>query len=189
MQLWDGAGIEAIKPGGPAGRHKRLTFTDYLAIYAAVLSTLVFLWNVVQSRPRIKVDLIFGFEGTGDDFKTGVYIVVRNLSSHDVHLADINILYPYAERSLKAALAHLWRFRRWPSQLGWVHSSLSNYSIESGCPVCLESRKSHKVLITEDALEEMLAKASDRKLRACVQDQLWNNVYSRVFKWPAPNKA
>ena len=50
-------------------RHTRLKFTDYLAIYAAILSTLVFLWNVLQSRPRIKVDLTLGIEGADEDSK------------------------------------------------------------------------------------------------------------------------
>lgn len=160
--------------------------TDYLAIYAAILSTLVFAWNILQSRPRIKVDLIFGIEGTGDDLKSGVYIFVRNLSSHDVHLSNIEILYPYTVASLKERLAHAWRFKTLPKRLGWVHSSLSNYSVESGCPVCLEARKSHQVFIPEPALEEMLSGAIDRVLMACVQDQLWSNIYSGKFKCPAP---
>jgi hypothetical protein len=72
-----------------------LKMTDYLAVYAAVLSTLVFLWNVLQSRPRIKVDLISGIEGSGDSVTSGIYVFVRNLSSYDIHLSNIDILYPY----------------------------------------------------------------------------------------------
>lgn len=163
-----------------------LKVTDYLAIYAAVLSTLVFLWNVLQSRPRVRVDLIHGIEGTGDAMRSGVYIFVRNLSSHDVHLANIDILYPYRVVGLKERIVHMWKFRRWPRRLGWVHSSLANYSLESGCPVCLEARKSHSVFIPQPALESMLAEATDRTLMAGAQDQLWNNVYSGKFKCPEP---
>ena len=163
-----------------------LKITDYLAIYATILSTLVFVWNVLHSRPRVRVDLIFGIEGTGDALKSGVYIVVRNLSSHDVHLSSIGILYPYRIASLKERFAHVWRFRRLPRRLGWVHSSLSNYSVESGCPVCLEARKSHQVFIPQAVLDAMLAEANDRAIMACVQDQLWNNIYSGKFKCPAP---
>lgn len=36
--------------------------TDYLGIYAAVLLIVVFLWNIAQSRQRVKVDLIFPFK-------------------------------------------------------------------------------------------------------------------------------
>lgn len=163
-----------------------MKITDYLAIYAATLSSLIFVWNVLQSRPRIKVDLIFGIEGEGDNLKSGVYIVIRNLSSHDVHLSSISILYPYKDIGLKEQFAHAWRFKRIPRRLGWVSSSLSYYSVQSGCPVCLGARKSHQVLITEPVLEEILAKAIHRSLKACVQDQLWNNVYSSAFKYPLP---
>ena len=163
--------------------------TDYLAIYAAILSTFVFLWNVLQSRPRIKVDVIFGIEGTGDDVKSGVYIFVRNLSSHDVHLASIEILYPYTTVGLKTRLIHAWKYKRLPRRLGWVHSSLSNYSVASGCPVCVEARKSHQVFVPFSSVEKMLADAVNRSLIACVQDQLWNNIYSKRFRCPAPQSA
>ena len=43
---------------------RSLRFTDYLAIYAAILSTSVFLWNILQSRPRVVIDLLPGL----DDF-------------------------------------------------------------------------------------------------------------------------
>ena len=164
--------------------HTPLKFTDYLAIYAAILSTLVFSWNILQSRPRIKVDLIFGIEGTHDNLKSGVYIFVRNLSSQDVHLAHISILYRGTNVGLKERFEHAWRFRQIPRRIGWVHSSLSNYSVESGCPVRLEARKSHRVFIAEAILEQMLSQAIDRSLMACVQDQLWNDVYSRALRCP-----
>lgn len=166
-----------------------MKITDYLAIYAAILSTLIFSWNVLQSRPRIKVDLIFGIEGVGENMESGVYIFIRNLASHDVHLANISILYPYKNVGLKERIAHAWRFKRIPRRLGWVTSSLSNYSVESGCPVCLEARKSYRVFISAPALEVMLAEATHRSIMACVQDQLWNNIFSSAFKCPAPRSA
>lgn len=164
-----------------------MKITDYLAVYAAVLSTLVFLWNVLQSRPRVKVDLIFGIEGSGDAVMSGVYVCVRNLSSHDIHLANIDILYPYTKPSWKERIAHAWRFKRLPKRMGWVHSSLSNYSVASGCPVCVEARKSHQVFIPQASVERMLADAVDRSLMACAQDQLWNNAYSSRFQCPLPS--
>jgi hypothetical protein len=163
-----------------------LKTTDYLAIYAALLSSFVFVWNVLQSRPRIKVDLIFGIEGSGENLKSGAYIFVRNVSSHDVHLSNISILYRYMVPSIWQRIAHAWRYKTLPRRLGWVHSSLSNFSIESGCPLCLEARKSHKVFIPNSTLETMLAEAIDRSIMACVQDQLWSNVYSGKFKCSVP---
>lgn len=44
-------------------RISNLKLTEYLAIYAAALSTFVFLWNVLQSKAKVKVDLVYGIEG------------------------------------------------------------------------------------------------------------------------------
>lgn len=163
-----------------------MKITDYLAIYAAILSTVVFFWNVLQSRPRLKVDLLFGVETIDGVTASGISVVIRNTSSHDIHLAAIGILYPYTSVSIKERLLHLWRFKRWPSRVDWCHTSLSNYSIKDGCPMCLEARQSHHVLIPKPVVEKILSKATRDNLIATVQDQLWNNVYSRPFKWSLP---
>ena len=136
----------------------------------------------MQSRAKVKVDLIFGVEGEGDEIKSGVYLCVRNLSSHDVHLSNLSILYPYRSYGIKERFLNLWKYRRFARRLGWVSTSLSNYSIEDGCPMCLGPRKSHSVLITDDMLLNILEDASEKNLIGCVQDQLWKNTYSSVFK-------
>lgn len=155
-----------------------MKFTDYLAIYAAVLSSVVFLWNIRQSRPRIKVDLIWGIEKSGE---SGIYVFVRNVSSHDVHLTNIDILYRYKTSTFKESIGHICRFKTLPRTLGLVRSSLSNFSLESGCPISIEANKSHRVLIPDATVEVILEKAIDRSLMACAQDQLWRNVYSKAF--------
>lgn len=166
-----------------------LKITDYLAIYAAILSSVVFLWNVLQSRPRFKVDLLFGVDSVEGVTTSGVSIVVRNTSSHDIHLAAIGLLYPYAKVGIKEKLLHLWRYKRWPRRVGWCHTGLSNYSIKDGCPMCLEARKSHHVLVPKEVVERVLSEATGDKLIATVQDQLWQNVDSRPFTWSRPKKA
>lgn len=156
--------------------------TDWLAIYAAALSTIVFGWNVLRSRSRLKVVVMFGFEdGVG-----GASISVQNRSSHIVHLAGISVLYRYNRPSFKECVAHAWRFRRIPRRLGWVHSSLSNYEIADGCPRTLEARDSHHVLVPEKVLEAIFLEATERKIMAVVQGKIWNNVYSNVFAFPSP---
>lgn len=165
-----------------------LKTTDYLAIYASILSSVVFLWNVLQSRPRFKVDLLFGIDTVDGVTTSGASIVVRNTSSHDIHLAAIGLLYPYANVGIKEKLLQLWRYKRWPHRVGWCHTSLSNYSIKDGCPMCLEARKSHHVLVPKEIVERVLSEATGNKLIATVQDQLWHNVYSRSFTWPRPDK-
>jgi hypothetical protein len=166
-----------------------LKITDYLAVYAAILSSVVFLWNVVQSRPRFKVDLLFGIDTVDGATTSGASIVVRNTSSHDIHLAAIGLLYPYARVGAIEKLTHLWRYRRLPRRSGWCQTNLSNYSINDGCPMCLEARKSHHVLVPKEVIEKILKGAIQDRLIATVQDQLWNNVYSWPFQWSRSNKA
>jgi hypothetical protein len=159
-----------------------MRFTDYLAIYASILSTSVFAWNVLQSRPRLKVDVLPGSNGQEAEFQMGIYIFVRNISPQAVHLAAVDILYPYKKQSVPERFTHMWRYRRIPRRIGWVHTSLSFYDVDSECPVSLEPRTSHKIFIPNSAAERILGKASERFLIAHAQDQLWNNAYSRPFR-------
>ena len=136
-----------------------MKITDYLAIYAAVLSTLVFAWNVAQSRPRFRVDLVHSLETLNGKTEDGVYIIVRNVSNHDIHLANVNFLYPSRKSSLRERISHAWKFQRLPRRIGWVHSSLSFHAISNGCPTSIEARKSHRVFLPKNAIQEMIAEA------------------------------
>lgn len=156
--------------------------TEWLAIYAAALSTIVFSWNVFQSRPRLKVMIVFGIE----ELVVGAHISVQNRSPHTIHLSNISILYRDRKPTWKEWLSHAWEFKRLPRRLGWVHSSLSNYKIADGCPVALEARNSHHVLVPEDTLERIFERTAERKIIAVVQDKIWNSVYSNVFEYSKP---
>lgn len=159
-----------------------LKATEWLAVYAATLSTIVFAWNVFQSRPRLKVMIVFGIEGV----VVGAHISVQNRSSQTIHLSNIAILYRHRKPTWKEWLSHAWKFKRFPRRLGWVHSSLSNYEIPDGCPVALEARNSHHVLVPEETLESIFQRIAERKIMAVVQDKIWNNVYSNVFEYSVP---
>lgn len=152
-----------------------------------MLSTIAFFWNVLRSRPRLKVDLIFCLEGSDDDLRSGVDITVRNMSSHEIHLAAVGVLIPYRRATLRERFRHLFKFKRFPLRIGWVHLNLARYSVETGCPARLEARSSHRVFIAEDIIEKILSEDSESQLMAMAQDQLWKNVYSRPFEWQATN--
>lgn len=159
-----------------------LKATEWLAIYAAVLSTIVFAWNVFQSRPRLKVVIVFGI----NDGVAGAHVSVQNRSPHTIHLSNISILYRGRAPTLKEWLSHAWEFRRLPRRLGWVYSSLSNYEISDGCPIALEARNSHHVMVPEDTLEQIFERSGNTKIMAVAQDKIWNSVYSKVFEYSVP---
>ena len=163
---------------------KNLKITEVLAIYAALLSTVVFVWNIARGIPRYKVDLIYGTTEDEGDCKFGVYISVRNPSSHTVHLSNISLLYPYRSGNLVEKLTHVFKYRRMPTTVGWCYTSLSNYEVDHKCPVALEPGKSHDVFIPENIIEQVLSDCSKREIKAVVQDQLWRNKYSLKFDYP-----
>ncbi len=160
-----------------------MKFTDWLSIYGAALATFVFLWNVFQNRPRLKVVIVFGI----NDHVHGAHISVQNRSPHTVHLSNISMLYRYRISTINEWLSHAWEYKRIPRRLGWVYTSLSNYSISDGCPVALEARNSHYVMIPNAVLESIFQKAAERKIIAVVQDKIWNSAYSNVFEYSMPS--
>lgn len=108
--------------------------------------------------------MIYGFEGKGVNLKSSVYIFVRSLSSHGAHLSSFGILYPYKRVSVAERISNFWNHNWLPVRIDWVSSSLSNYSIDDGCPVCIGARQSHKILISDGALESILDGAVHRSL-------------------------
>lgn len=155
--------------------------TEILAIYAALLSTFVFIWNIHRAIPRYKVEVVFGSDEIDGEWVHGIYISVKNPSPHSVHLSNVSILYPYKKMSLFEFITDTLKYRRFPMTLGWVHSSLSNYDIDDGCPLTLEPGKSHGILVPDSALKKISEDNEKRVIKVMVQDQLWRNKYSRKF--------
>ena len=168
-----------------------MRFTDYLAIYAAILSTSVFLWNILQSRPRVVIDLLPGLD---DSAAQTPGVVCMSLSGTSRRMTCIwlrstfSIITPMSDSAIASHTCE--GFGVYRCRLGWVHTSLSNLSVESGCPLRLEARKSHQVsFLTDETVERLLADSTDRRLMAHVQDQLWNSVYSRPLTVPTRKRA
>ncbi|MGR3302355.1 MAG: hypothetical protein ACUZ8I_07600 [Candidatus Scalindua sp.] len=157
--------------------------TEILAIYAALLSTIVFVWNIRKAIPRVKIEVIFGTNKIDGEYVSGAYISVKNPSPHTVHLSNISILYPYKKSNIFELITHALKYRQLPLSVGWVHLSLSNYEIEDGCPLALEPGKSHGILVPENTLEKIFEDSEKRVIKAVVQDQLWRNKYSRKFEF------
>ena len=159
-----------------------LKLTEVLAIYAAILSTFVFFWNVLKSKRRIFVKLTYCLDGDGDDIQSGVCILIQNPSVNVIHVSGLSVLYPYRKTNFFDILVNSIKYRRWFSTYGWVHSSLSLYKLDDGCPVSIEPGHAHKVLIPYEILDELLKDAVTRKFMASVQDQLGNETCSKKFE-------
>lgn len=159
---------------------------DYLAIYAAILSTGIAFWNYAQARPRIKVNVIGGMDTSTSPSQMGAFVYVRNLSSHDVPLSAIVLLFRFGSTSFAKRVRHLVKYKQLPHTVGWAHASLSNYAVNDGCPTVVAARSSHRIFIPEAVLERIATQSGKRVLMCSVQDQLWNSIYSNHYTWNAP---
>jgi hypothetical protein len=166
-----------------------MKLTDYLAIYGALLSTTVFVWNAVKARPKVRVRLAFAVETKDGQTQTGLGVSIQNPSAHTVHITAASFLYPYSEAALRQRLEHIIRYKRVPFDLGWCYSGFSLYDVEDGCPVSIEPGASHYIMVPQDKLEQLLANARRRILKVSVQDALWRNKKSRAFAWPKRTNA
>ncbi|KAB2318290.1 hypothetical protein F8A86_15485 [Betaproteobacteria bacterium SCN1] len=158
-----------------------MEITDVLSIYAALLSTIVFAWNMRKAIPRYKVEIIFGTDKVDGKYVSGAYISVKNPSSHTVHLSNIAILYPFGKQDLLEKVKHIFKYRRLPLSVGWCSSSLSNYGIDDTCPRALEPGKSIGILVPDKILGTIFEDYEVREIKASVQGELWRNKYSRKF--------
>lgn len=166
------------------GESEQLDLTPLLAIYGAALSTAVFVWNVLRATPRFKVDLIFGIEEVDGEVVAGAHISIKNPSGSTVHIGNVSILYSHEHVRFLDYVTHVVRFKKFPRTVGWVHSALSNFDIDDGCPMALEPGQSHGILVPEGVLEQIFQDSTDRKIKAVAQDQLWRNKYSVPMEYP-----
>lgn len=159
----------------------KFSLTEILAVYAAILSTAVFFWNVFQSRGKVRVKVVFGIDKVDGEYVSGLNVTVQNPSSKPVRIAGISLLYPYRHIGIRDWFAHIYKYRRIPRHLGWCYSSLENFNVDDKCPVSIEPGDSHHVLIPHADLDRGLKGAISHRVIATVQDALWRNTSSKIF--------
>lgn len=153
----------------------RMSITDWIAVYGAFLATFVFIRDYLRTRSKIKVIIVYGVDG--------IVVSVQNLSASTAHITNLSFLYPLKSASVGGYLKHVWKYRTIPRTLGWCHSSFTNLGINDGCPLQIESEKSHVIEIPERVLDKMFEDASSRTLKVVVQDGLWRHTYSSKFRY------
>ena len=156
---------------------------DYLALYAAILSTINFLWGIYKESPKVKAYLIHGSAEIEGKLVGGIYLNVQNPSIQTLHISNILILYPYKKNSFRNILCDIWKNKRLSSRICWTHSSLSMFGLSAGCPLSLESGKSHRVFIPDAILQTIFNDAVRKELKCVVQDEVRKSKYSQIFKY------
>lgn len=157
-----------------------MKITDYTSLYAALLSTFLFAWQIKNSRAKVKVNLILGASEVGE---IGVYLFVRNISNYEVHINSVSLLYPYERLTFFKKIKRIIRYRHFRNckYSGWVHTDLVFKGIATGLPISIQPRKSHEIFIPKDNIKKSFSKNYPSVIVASCQDALWNDEYSEVF--------
>jgi hypothetical protein len=159
--------------------------TALLAIYAAVLSSIVFAWNVSRARAKIQVRVVYCVQAAGKKYMHGASVSVQNPSAHTAHVTNISLVYPYKKVGLRERFAHLWRFKRLPHRIGWCHTSLRDHDVDDKCPISIQPGMAHSVFVPHNVIEKILKDATSRRFIAVAQDALWRDKYSNAFEYSA----
>lgn len=161
-----------------------MKLTDFMAVYGAALSTLVFVWNARRSTPQIRVRLAYAVVTTDGETKGGVGISIQNPSASTAHISGVSFVYPWRRTTLRDRIGHLIKYRRIPTRIGWCHTALSNFKVDDECPTSIDPERSHWIFVEESVIESLLSSSHARIFAIQVQDALWRNKYSKHFHYP-----
>ena len=156
-----------------------MKLTDYLAMYAAFISTFVLVWNIRNSRPDFKVKLMHGIGESKDGTRgMGLFAYVENSSSKPVFIKPIGFLTLSEKPSLWSRFKHTIKYKRYVRAQGWVHGHLDGYGIEQETETKLEPGQSFSVFISMETFNQIAQKSGTRTIRAFAQNALGENRYS-----------
>lgn len=156
-----------------------MTNFDWIAIYGAVLSTLVAFREYWTSRNKFKVTMNVGMDRDRHDGLCAV-IRVMNHGNHPLMLFHVGLVWPYRQVTLIDRLSHFIRFRRLPLRIGWVHGPLPDSDEGYAFPCRIEPKESEDFWLPYEAINE----GSDdyrNILMAFAQDALGRDSYSAPF--------
>jgi len=156
--------------------------TDWIAIYGAVLSTVIALLGYINSKSNFRVKLQNCIECREIDISDGICISVMNHTNHKVVIKTVHVMYPYCKSSIWDRLKGIKYYKRFNNYIGWVSTPLSNYRIKDNLPAVLEAGFSYQVVIPRDKLKRILDDNDNRKLVALVEDSLGRRKYSTTLK-------
>lgn len=159
-----------------------VTLTDYIAIYAAIVSTFVFLWNIRNEKSQIKVEIMYGAEEVDGKFYTGIYIIIKNLSQHKIYLNALSLAYMYKKISIRYWIEHFLEFRNLRKYIHWCHGpNLFYEDTNTDIPISIEPRSSISKFVPDNIVKEFLNDSVNDKLVAEVQTALGKSIYSPIF--------
>lgn len=163
---------------------------DWVAIYAAVLSTIVFLWNIKNSKPSYSVELAPSAQDNGKEIEDGIDITIKNPSSKVVNISNISLVYA----SPREAFFLVNLYRGLSEKL--LNLEPSNVRAHYFLPVhgelfkpktflSIDAHNSKNIFVPLSSMEEMLKDpdVENGVFYAIVQDALSRRRYSPIFRY------
>lgn len=162
-----------------------MTITTLLAIWGATLSTLVALHNFLQTRDKLKVQIV---HGAHDKKGACAVIFIANPGKRSVKVEYAGYAWPFEKLSFFQRAKHFIKYRNHWRTIGWCHTPLSADLVEpSPLPTLLEPGHSVQIWIPLTSLRES-ARDEAGLFIAQVQDALGRNYYSQPAHF-GPKKA
>ena len=156
-----------------------MTWSDIVAVYAALLSTIIFVWQILGARPSVKVTVTHGMDQIEGKYRSGVYVHITNPSGYKVHVKSLSVMFMHYKPTFLKKIFHILKYKRNPHYVGWVYDRTEK--LDTGLPVSIEPHNSHGVFISDIKLEEILKTEKHKKIKISVQDALWSESYSNVI--------
>lgn len=151
---------------------------DWVALYGAVLSTIIFAREWITSRSKLRVTVA---HGVSDQFKEACMVVrVSNHGHRPLRLFHVGLLWKYRAVGWRDRVWDAIRYKRF-RHIGWVHGTLPPADPDHNFPCIIEPLQSADFWVPFSAIDE--ASADDRNIIiASAQDALGRNSYSRPFQ-------
>lgn len=151
--------------------------TAILAVYGAIISTIVLIWNVAwairMSRSRVRVILIPSYGRSRGRSVDGYMISIANPSSVKVTLFELTVWF---EKRRVAGHRHFWNrhVRRKQTPEGWIGMMLALEDYDT--PLELAPGEAREFIAPADKVESLTDGAST--IRVAVRDGLMRRHFS-----------
>lgn len=162
-----------------------LELTKYLSIYAAVLSTIVFLWNVRQARSTFRVRLAFAFDHFEGETVPGLLVDIQNPSSHAVHLVEVSFLTRFMSGTRLKSILSFFRSCDPLSLSSGIEMRFPPSLVDSRFPASVPPGASHTIFVPCITIEKHLVGLDDRRIQVAIRDALGRRRYSPKYVFPA----
>ena len=160
-------------------------YTAIIATYTAAITTIILVWDIWKSRPKIQIKIRSGGKVEKDRTIKGIIIDLQNPSTHTARIVYIFLIFliekPKIKDYYRYICDYIFRFRYTPSLIGWVPQELRGLGVDYDYITTIEPGTSHSIFVTDQAIQALLESAKSEKLKVRIEDALERTKDSKAF--------